>query len=70
MIASSAVILLIQLVQGTDAVFGVLMLVAQLATVGAFNLMGGMTHLAGAFCLFCILPTVIWPDRQTTITSN
>jgi hypothetical protein len=62
LIAFLAVILLMQLVQGTDPVFALLMLVAQLAAAGAFNLMGGMTHMAGAFCLFSILPTVTVPE--------
>src|SRR6266567_2898347 len=62
LIAALTVILLIQLIQGTDPVFAVLMLVAQLAAVSAFNRMGGMTHMAGAFCLFAILPNVTVPE--------
>jgi len=56
------VTLLIQLVQGTDPVFAVLMLAAQLAAVAAFNRLGGMTHMAGAFCLFAVLPNVTVPE--------
>jgi hypothetical protein len=55
-------ILCIQLIQGTDPVFAVLMLIAQIAAMDAFNHMGGMTHMAGAFCLFGILPTVTVPE--------
>jgi hypothetical protein len=56
-----ALVLFIQLIQGTDPAFGVLMLVAQLAAVVAFNRLGGMTHMTGAFCLFEILPSVTVP---------
>lgn len=54
--------LCIQLVQGTDPVFAGLMLVSQLCAITAFNHMGGMTHMTGAFCLFAILPTVSIPE--------
>jgi hypothetical protein len=54
--------ILVQLIQGTDPAFAVLMLVAQLAAAVAFNRMGGMTHMAGAFCLFSILPNVTVPE--------
>ena len=57
-----ALVLFIQLLEDTDPVFAVLMLIAQLAAVEAFNLMGGMTHMAGAFSLFAILPTVTVPE--------
>jgi hypothetical protein len=56
------VMLFIQLVQGTDPVFAALMVVAQVAAIAAFNRMGGMTHMAGAFCLFAILPNVTIPE--------
>ena len=55
-------VLCIQLVQGTDPVFATLMLVAQVCAMTAFNLMGGMTHMAGAFCLFAMLPAVTVPE--------
>ena len=57
-----ALVLCIQVIQGTDPVFAVLMLIAQTAAAVAFNRMGGMTHMAGAFCLFAILPTVTVPE--------
>ena len=57
-----ALVLCIQVIQGTDPVFAVLMLIAQTAAAAAFNQMGGMTHMAGAFCLFAILPTVTVPE--------
>jgi hypothetical protein len=57
-----AVVLCIQLIQGTDPAFALLMLIAQVAAAVAFNHMGGMTHMAGAFCLFAILPTVALPE--------
>ena len=56
------VMLFIQLAQGTDPLFAVLMLVAQLAAVAAFNRLGGMTHMAGAFCLLAMLPNVTVPE--------
>ena len=62
LIAVLTVILLIQLIEGTDPIFAALMLVAQLAALLAFNRMGGMTHMAGAFCLFAILPIVTAPE--------
>jgi hypothetical protein len=55
-------ILLVQLIQGTDPAFAVLMLVAQVAAVVGFNRLGGMTHMAGAFCLFAVLPNVTVPE--------
>jgi hypothetical protein len=55
-------VLCIQVIQGTDPVFAVLMLIGQTAAAVAFNRMGGMTHMAGAFCLFAILPTVTVPE--------
>jgi hypothetical protein len=57
-----AAVLCMQLAQGTDPIFAVLMLVAQMAAAVAFNRMGGMTHMAGAFCLFGILPSVTVPQ--------
>src|SRR4051794_1072021 len=54
--------LCIQVVQGTDPLFAALMLVSQASAIAAFNLMGGMTHMTGAFCLFAILPTVAIPE--------
>ncbi len=55
-------VLLVQLIQGTDPAFAVLMLVAQLAAAVGFNRLGGMTHMAGAFCLFAVLPNVTVPE--------
>jgi len=52
----------VQLIQGTDPVFAVLMMVAQASAMIAFNLLGGMTHMTGAFCFFAILPTVAIPE--------
>jgi len=57
-----SVVLLFQLIEGTDPVFAILMLIAQLATVVSFNLLGGIRHMAGAFCLFMVLPTVTVPE--------
>ena len=54
--------LCVQLVLGTDPIFAILMMVAQACAIVAFNLMGGMTHMTGAFCLFAILPTVAVPE--------
>ena len=55
-------VLLIQLIEGTDPAVAVLMLVAQLAAAVAFNRLGGMTHMSGAFCLFSVLPCVTVPE--------
>jgi len=52
----------VQLIEGTDPIFAVLMLVAQACAIAAFNFMGGMTHMTGAFCLFAILPIVTIPE--------
>ena len=52
----------IQILQGTDPVFAILMLLAQIAAAVAFNCLGGMTHMAGAFCLFAILPNATVPE--------
>jgi len=38
------------------------MMIAQASAIVAFNYMGGMTHMTGAFCLFAILPTVSIPE--------
>ena len=57
-----ALVLCVQLIQGTDPAFAVLMLIAQIAAAIAFNRMGGMTHMAGAFCLFAVLPAVTVPE--------
>ncbi|MBS1801934.1 MAG: hypothetical protein JST28_01135 [Acidobacteria bacterium] len=54
--------LCIQLVQGTDPIFAALMLMAQVCAITAFNNLGGMTHMTGAFCLFAILPIVTIPE--------
>ena len=62
MLLGLAFVLCIQLVQGTDPIFAVLMLMSQVCAAIAFNHMGGMTHMAGAFCLFAILPTVTVPE--------
>jgi hypothetical protein len=56
------VVLLVQIIQNTDPAFALLMLVAQLAAAVGFNRMGGMTHMAGAFCLFAVLPNVTVPE--------
>ncbi|HEY1984425.1 MAG TPA: hypothetical protein VGG85_03405 [Terracidiphilus sp.] len=55
-------VLTIQLMQGTDPAFAVLMLAAQLAAVVSFNRLGGMTHMAGAFNLFAVVPIVTMPE--------
>jgi hypothetical protein len=57
-----SLVLLIQLIEGTDPEFAVLMLMAQVAAAVAFNRLGGMTHMAGAFCAFAILPNVTIPE--------
>ena len=62
LLAVLTLVLCIQLIQGTDPVFAVLMLIAQIAAMDAFNRMGGMTHMAGAFCFFGILPAVTLPE--------
>jgi hypothetical protein len=54
--------LCVQLVQGTDPIFAALILASQASAIVAFNYMGGMTHMTGAFCLFAILPTVTIPE--------
>jgi hypothetical protein len=54
--------LCIQLIQGTHPIFAILILVSQACAIAAFNYMGGMTHMTGAFCLFAILPTVTVPE--------
>ena len=55
-------VVLVQIIQGTDPAFALLMMVAQLAAAVAFNRMGGMTHMAGAFCFFAVLPNVTVPE--------
>jgi hypothetical protein len=62
LLAVLAAVLLVQLFQGTNPVFVVLMLIAQLSAVAAFNRLGGMTHMSGAFCLFAILANVTVPE--------
>src|SRR5580692_6731882 len=57
-----AVLLTVQLLEGTDPIFAVLMLVAQLVAVMAFNAGGGMSHVTGSFCLFSLLPNVTVPE--------
>ena len=57
-----AAVLLVQLIQGTDPAFAFLMLVAQVAAVVGFNRLGGMTQMAGAFCLCAVLPNVTVPE--------
>jgi hypothetical protein len=62
LLAVLAPVLIIQLVQGTDPEFASLMMIAQVAAICAFNILGGMTHMAGAFCLFAVLPNVTVPE--------
>ncbi len=62
LLAVLTVVLVIQMIQGTDPAFALLMLAAQLTSVMAFNRMGGMTHMAGAFCVFAVLPNVTVPE--------
>src|SRR5689334_168638 len=57
-----SLILCVQLMEGTDPIFAILMLIAQACAIGSFNLMGGLNHMTGAFCLFAILPTVTIPE--------
>ncbi len=52
----------IQLIEGTDPFFAIFMLIAQLAAAVAFNRLGGMNHMAGAFCFFAILPNATVPE--------
>ncbi len=56
------VLLAVQLMEGTDPIFALLMLLAQLFAVLAFNTLGGMSHVAGSFCLFALLPNVTIPE--------
>jgi len=60
--AGLSLVLCIQLIEGTDPIFALLMFIAQACAIIAFNYMGGMTHMTGAFCLFAILPTVTVPE--------
>ena len=62
LLAVLTVVLVIQIIQGTDPAFALLMLAAQLTSVMAFNRMGGMTHMAGAFCVFAVIPNVTVPE--------
>lgn len=62
LLVALSLVLCIQLIEGTDPVFAALMLVAQACAIIAFNYLGGMTHMSGAFCLFAILPTVTVPE--------
>jgi hypothetical protein len=55
-------LLAVQLVEGTDPVFTVLMMMAQIFAVMAFNTLGGFSHVAGSFCLFSVLPNVTVPE--------
>jgi hypothetical protein len=55
-------LLVVQLVEGTDPVFALLMMAAQIFAIMAFNTLGGMSHVAGSFCLFSLLPNVTVPE--------
>ncbi len=61
-LAFLAAFLVLQLIEGTYPTFALLMLVAQVAGVMAFNRLGGMSHVAGSFCLFSLLPNVTVPE--------
>lgn len=52
----------VQLIEGTDPVFAALMMAAQIFGIMAFNTLGGFSHVAGAFCLFSLLPNVTVPE--------
>jgi hypothetical protein len=52
----------VQLVEGTDPVFAILMMAAQMFGIMAFNTLGGMSHVAGSFCMFSLLPNVTVPE--------
>lgn len=62
LLVALSLVLCIQLIEGTDPIFAALMFVAQACAIIAFNYLGGMTHMSGAFCLFAILPTVTVPE--------
>src|SRR5580658_8508198 len=55
-------LLVVQLVEGADPVFALLMMAAQIFGIMAFNTLGGMSHVAGSFCLFSLLPNVTVPE--------
>ena len=55
-------LLAVQLLEGTDPAFAMLMLIAQVFAVMAFNALGGMPDVAGSFCLFSLLPNVTVPE--------
>jgi hypothetical protein len=60
-------LLAVQLLEGTDPPFALLMLVAQVFAIMAFNALGGMSHVAGSFCLFSLLPNVTVPEMAHAI---
>lgn len=62
LLVALAAVVLIQVAQGTDPAFAVLMLAAQVSAAVAFNQLGGLTHMAGAFCVFAVLPNVTVPE--------
>ena len=57
-----SVLLAVQLIEGTDPVFAILMMAAQLFGIMAFNTLGGMQHPTGAFCLFSLVQNVTVPE--------
>jgi hypothetical protein len=64
------VLLAVQLLEGTDPSFAVLMLIAQVFAVLAFNALGGMSHVAGSFCMFSLLPNVTVPEIAHAIVGQ
>jgi hypothetical protein len=63
-------LLAVQLVEGTDPYFAVLMLAAQVFGVMAFNTLGGMSHVAGSFCLFSLLANMSVPEIAHAIVGQ
>ena len=63
-------LLSLQLVEGTDPYFAVLMMMAQVFGVMAFNALGGMSHVAGSFCLFSLLANVTVPEIAHSIVGQ
>ena len=55
-------LLSLQLIEGTDPNFAILMMLAQVFGVLAFNTLGGMSHLAGSICLLSLLPNATVPE--------
>jgi hypothetical protein len=52
----------VQILEGTDPLFALYMLIAQIFGILAFNALGGMSHVSGSICLLSLLQNVTVPE--------